>query len=139
MSTQPHATKIRQLSNNHERTLIDTWDSISEAARVFEVSVSSIQAVLVGRTSSAGGFAWEYEDEDLRAVGAARRTERATLSGKSKPIWRIAKDTGDREPFGSAAAAAASMGLTTSAARNITKALRRANNFTEGYYWELRA
>ena len=50
--------KILQLSLSNE--YIQTFDSISEAAKHFEISPSSISKCLTGKSSSCNNFHWKY-------------------------------------------------------------------------------
>ena len=53
---------------NGKFELIATYDSISEAAKINNISVSSILNVLSGRLHQAHGGYWTYEEEPLKII-----------------------------------------------------------------------
>ncbi len=59
ISNEPMIRVIEQLSLQDE--LIDSFNSISEAARSLGVSVTSIQNCLKGRSKTAHGYKWKYK------------------------------------------------------------------------------
>lgn len=55
----PFAKSVKQLDK--QGNVIKLWDSISEASRELEISVTSISNCLKGLSKTAGGFIWHYQ------------------------------------------------------------------------------
>lgn len=55
----PFAKRVKQI--DRQGNVIKLWDSISEASRELEISVTSISNCLKGLSKTAGGFIWLYQ------------------------------------------------------------------------------
>ena len=56
--------KISQYSK--ENILISSFNSIKDAATKTGINRKNINHVVVGRSKTAGGFIWKYDDKDLK-------------------------------------------------------------------------
>ena len=60
-SQTPYHKKVYQYDENDN--LIKKWDSLSDAARYFKKSVSSISSCCKGKLKKVGGYNWSYEEK----------------------------------------------------------------------------
>lgn len=49
--------------NKDTNEILRTWNSLTEAARFFNISISSISKCCRKRTVTCGGYKWSYVDE----------------------------------------------------------------------------
>ena len=62
--TKAIGRKISQYSK--ENILISSFNSIKDAATKTGINRKNINHVVVGRSKTAGGFIWKYDDKDLK-------------------------------------------------------------------------
>lgn len=77
-----------------EGNCIKEWDSISEAASILNICISSISLCCTNKYKTAGGFKWKYKlknkMENKKTINI-RKTECATLKGLGYNTQAIAK------------------------------------------------
>lgn len=84
---QPHFNKaIEQFSKDGE--FIREWISVSEAAKVLNITLSCISNCLKGRYNSAGGYKWLY-----KGANPTDEWKQQPIGQQSKRILQIDKDT----------------------------------------------
>ena len=48
--------------------VLSTFDSASEASRQMKINAGNIRAVLHGKRAHAGGYFWQYEENDEDSI-----------------------------------------------------------------------
>lgn len=65
-SSKDTTHKKRVIKTDNNGNIIKVFDSINEACKEVGVDRTTISKVIVGVNQTAGGFKWEYEDEEKR-------------------------------------------------------------------------
>ena len=79
LQKQQGARKVLQIRNGR---VVQPFSSIAEAAREINVKASGISGVLSGRTRTAGGFTWQYDDGSVVRETRARKPHPHRVLGK---------------------------------------------------------
>lgn len=97
--TDPHFKKVIQLSKSGE--FIKKWDSITNASLELDINFGNISSVCRGRTKTAGGFRWLYEDDyekqkdSLKPLGrksTAKKIIQLTMENEFVKEWSSITD-----------------------------------------------
>lgn len=110
-------------------TLIKEWSSAVEASETTGVHESTINSCCKGRGITAGGFIWEYVDEDARNDARKKRLQhkytrlviQMTTDKEVIKVWGLVKE------------AAEALGLHRG---NINRAVLNEHNTAGGFLWK---
>jgi hypothetical protein len=133
---------VWRIAPDGTRVLFKSGAEAARALRLEDVTPESAHAMiskcLAGKEPEMFGYRWEYVDDEKRAKAEETRSMRALLPTKKKPVWRIDRSNGTREPFDSVADAARHMGLDENSQKKINHCLHGRSDEAEGYGWEFR-
>ena len=111
VAQDPAPVAVRQLDASDHTVVVKNHVSIRAASDSVGVDAKLIRECLAGNAPTAGGFTWDYEDDDRRAATHASRDARNAASFTKHGVWRISSD-GERTPFVSGADAARKLAIT---------------------------
>jgi hypothetical protein len=91
---------------------VKEYPSITEASRSFKISVGNINACLIGKVKSSGGFQWRYKTHPLFKNGPIKIKPAAyPLRHKTEPVFQFDRDGNFLKEFDSVNEAAKSVGI----------------------------
>ena len=105
----PNSKKVCQIDLDGK--LIKIWDSATNAANKFEISVSCISTVCNGRNKTAGGFVWVWEKDYDPNKNYNRTIQKKDMGKGTKPVVLLSEDNKIIQEFYSVISAGETLGI----------------------------